>query len=75
MVSDGETGLLVEPGSERGLREALGRLQDRPDLVEEMGRKARQRVEREFNSETHYRRIMEIYKPLVGRRGSGRKAG
>ena len=40
-----------------------------------MGRKARQRVEREFNSETHYRRIMEIYEPLVGGSGPGRRAG
>lgn len=65
MVSDGETGLLFEPGSEQGLREALSRLLENPDLAAEMGRKARQRVEREFDSETHYGRIMGIYEPLV----------
>ena len=65
MISDGETGLLFEPGSEPGLRETLGRLLRNPGLAEEMGRKARERVEREFDGETHYRRIMEIYDSLV----------
>ncbi len=65
MVADGETGLLFEPGSVRGLDGAVRYLLENPGRVREMGRKARQRVEREFDAETHYKRIMEIYDSLV----------
>ncbi len=65
MVADGETGLLFEPGSVRGLDGAIRYLQENPGRAEEMGRKARQRVEREFDGETHYGRIMEIYRSLA----------
>jgi glycosyltransferase involved in cell wall biosynthesis len=65
MVTDGETGLLFDPGSQEGLNEALSRLVKDPGLAEEMGRKARKRVEREFDSEAHYRRILGVYDSLV----------
>jgi glycosyltransferase involved in cell wall biosynthesis len=32
-----------------------------PEQAIEMGRKARRRVETEFDSETHYRKLMAVY--------------
>ena len=37
MVSDGENGLLVDPGDDRALANAMWRLLDDPDLRERMG--------------------------------------
>ena len=65
MIVHGETGLLVEPGSVRDLEGAIGYLLENPDRASKMGRKARLRVEREFDGEIHYERIMEIYDSLV----------
>jgi glycosyltransferase involved in cell wall biosynthesis len=64
-VVDGKTGLLFEPGSERGLVGAIRYLVGNPDRAREMGRNARQRVEQEFDADTHYKRIMEIYASLA----------
>jgi glycosyltransferase involved in cell wall biosynthesis len=65
LVQEGRTGLLVEPGNPQGLAGAIGRLAAHPDQAAEMGRMARDRVKREFDSGTHYKRIMEVYRSLV----------
>ena len=65
MVEDGETGLLFEPGSVRDLSRAIRYLLDNPRRAEEMGRKARQRVESEFDAETHYEQIIDLYGSLT----------
>jgi glycosyltransferase involved in cell wall biosynthesis len=64
MVEDGKTGLLFEPGSARELSRVIGQLVESPERAEQMGRNARRRVEKEFDAETHYRKIMEIYGSL-----------
>jgi glycosyltransferase involved in cell wall biosynthesis len=46
LVSDGETGLLIEPGDTRGWREALQKLQDDPAMAAALGERARKWVER-----------------------------
>ena len=66
LVQEGRTGLLVEPGSAGALAEAINRLAAHPEEAAEMGRKARMRVEKEFDSQTHYNKIMEIYGSLTG---------
>jgi glycosyltransferase involved in cell wall biosynthesis len=48
LVEDGKTGLLVEPGDENGLAEALLRLAAEPRLRQELGRAAQELVEKEF---------------------------
>jgi glycosyltransferase involved in cell wall biosynthesis len=65
MVEDGGTGLLFEPGSVEGLRNALRSLVDDPRRAERLGRNARQRVESEFDAATHYERIMAVYRSLT----------
>jgi len=65
MVEDGKTGLLFEPGSVEGLGSALRYLADNPGRAEQLGRNARQKVESQFDAETHYERIMAIYRSLA----------
>ncbi len=64
-VADGETGLLFEPGNAQALAEKMKYLLANPGRASEMGRKARKRVETEFDSETHYRKLMEIYSRVL----------
>jgi len=61
MVINGETGFLFEPGNHHELREKIKFLLSHPDLVIEMGRRARRKVEQEYNAKLHYERLMEVY--------------
>ncbi|MEW6417137.1 MAG: glycosyltransferase family 4 protein [Nitrospirota bacterium] len=65
MVIEGETGLLFEPGNHIQLREKIEALLSLPDKIVEMGRKARQKVEKEYNAELHYQRLMEVYEKAL----------
>ena len=65
MVKDSQTGLLFEPGNGLALAERMKYLQGNPSLVDEMGRHARNRAETEFDAETHYRRLMEVYEKIM----------
>jgi glycosyltransferase involved in cell wall biosynthesis len=47
-IMDGETGLLVQPGNEGELADALARLLQSPELRREFGAAARRRLETEF---------------------------
>jgi len=64
-VVDGETGLLFEPGNASELAEKMKYIVANPERAVEMGKKARHRVETEFDSETHYRKLMEVYKRVL----------
>jgi len=66
MIVDGETGLLFPPADAEALREKIAYLWSNRARVEEMGRNARQRVEREYNSELHYERLLGIYEKAMG---------
>ena len=66
MVVDGETGLLVTPGDERDLREAMQCLLDKPELRERMGANGRQRVVN-FQARTVVPRIEQMYQEIMTR--------
>ncbi|MCD6360385.1 MAG: glycosyltransferase family 4 protein [Armatimonadetes bacterium] len=51
-IADGETGLLVEPGDEDQLADALTRLLADPDRARRMGEAARERVQAQFTWNT-----------------------
>lgn len=61
LIEDGETGFLFDPASPVDLRQKMLRLHSNPELVRDMGRKAKANVEDKFNPERHYRALMEIY--------------
>jgi glycosyltransferase involved in cell wall biosynthesis len=64
-VKHERTGLLFPPGDSLALSGRIEYLQERPSLVEEMGRTARNMVETEFDPETHYREISGVYGRFV----------
>lgn len=62
---DGETGLVVAPGSPSAMRRAMDQLHHRPDMARLMGRNARRRYERLFTGELMGLRYAEIYRGLA----------
>jgi glycosyltransferase involved in cell wall biosynthesis len=66
MVAQGETGLLVEPRDEAGLRDALISLVERPNVREKMGIAARRRFESQFTLDRQLSAIESIYLELAG---------
>lgn len=65
LVRDRVTGLLVEPGDERALADALCELLQDPGRRVEMGHLARDRRRREFDIDVTVRRLVRLYEELV----------
>lgn len=62
MISDGVNGHLFEPGNADDLRGKLELMLSMTDArIIEMGKAARQKVERDYNPEIHYEGLMNIY--------------
>jgi glycosyltransferase involved in cell wall biosynthesis len=75
-VSDGETGLLVKPGSREDLAQALARLASDPGLRARLGRAGRARYEARFAPERFLTALAGLYAELgfppdPGRAGPG----
>jgi len=68
LVREGETGLLFESGNVRDLHIKIEELLNNPALVSQMGKRAREIVENEYNSEVHYNKLLETYKNAVAGR-------
>jgi glycosyltransferase involved in cell wall biosynthesis len=62
MVIDGKTGLLFNPKDDNELKEKIGYLLSHSSLITEMGRNGRERVEKNYNADIHYERLMNLYK-------------
>lgn len=65
LVESGYTGLLFNCGDVDDLADKINQLLNNKDLVVEMGKNGRKRVEEEFNEGTHYRRLMEAYEKVL----------
>lgn len=65
MVEDGRNGLLFPPGDETRLAECLRMLWNDRQLRESMGRAAREKAERFYNSDWHYGEIRKVYKEVL----------
>jgi glycosyltransferase involved in cell wall biosynthesis len=59
-IIDGETGILVEPGNIRAMREAIQYLLANPKEEKRMGENAHQRIVEEFNLDTYVRGIADV---------------
>lgn len=65
LISEQETGLGFASGDVGSLAAALGDLAGRPDrAIEDMGREARQLVERQYTAELYRQRLLSIYREL-----------
>ncbi|HYX48310.1 MAG TPA: glycosyltransferase family 4 protein, partial [Ktedonobacteraceae bacterium] len=65
LVTDGETGLLVEPGDTAALRLAIKRLLSNSELRSRMGQAALQKVV-EYQASSIVPRIEQVYEELLG---------
>jgi glycosyltransferase involved in cell wall biosynthesis len=61
-VEDGVTGILVPPGDERALAEAVVRLLRSPDLARALGRNGRDRLSSELSPEAIAARTLAVYR-------------
>jgi len=66
MVEDGINGFLFPNGDVGALREKLKILVRDSNLRAEMGAKAREKAERLYNREKHYREVIEVYREVLG---------
>ena len=66
IVADGETGVLVPPGDESAMAEAILRLLGSPSLRTAMGSAGRRRAEREFSVERMVSQVEQVYLEALG---------
>lgn len=59
-IIDGETGILVEPGNVKAMREAIRSLLANPKEAKRLGDNARQRIIEELNLEAYVRKIADM---------------
>ena len=64
-VTDGETGLLVQPGDSKALREAIVSLMDDPELRSRLAGAGRERMQKEFSIATMAERHMTLYQSVL----------
>lgn len=71
MIVDGETGLLVPPGDEESLAEALETLLRNPEQAREFGRRARRRVAEKFSPDRELDQLIALVERGLGIRKAG----
>ena len=70
-VVDGLTGILVEPGDEKALAQAISELVEKPLLRDKMGKKGREYVLSRFQWQDCGARMAELYRRLIEEKGKG----
>lgn len=69
MIHDGVNGYLFQPGNAADLQAKLELFLNLPEQrVLEMGKSAREKVENEYNAESHYQRLINVYRKVTGKR-------
>jgi glycosyltransferase involved in cell wall biosynthesis len=67
MIDDGINGFLFESGNAIDLKNKLELILGISDKeIREMGKAARQKVEKHFNAELHYKRLIDVYLTALG---------
>jgi glycosyltransferase involved in cell wall biosynthesis len=67
-VVDGSCGILVRPGDSRGLRDAILKLLEEPEMGLMLGKNGRKRAVENFSWETAARNTLEVYKDVIDSR-------
>jgi glycosyltransferase involved in cell wall biosynthesis len=65
LIKSGYTGTLFRPGDVKDLVEKLDYLLNNKNLISEMGKNARETVEKEYSADFHYERVMEAYEQAL----------
>lgn len=64
MITEDETGILVNPKDEEDLLRGLLKVLKDPELCRRLGNEARKKVEREFNLSSNVEQLLEIYRKV-----------
>lgn len=64
-IKNGKTGFLVPPGNPTQVTKKVVRLYENPELREQMGKRAREHVEKHFSLQKMGKRYTETYKELL----------
>jgi len=65
VVTDGQSGLLVQPGSKESLANAMELLMHNLDRANEMGKAGIRDVEERFSKQVHYEKLKVIYNEVL----------
>lgn len=65
MIVDGVDGLICKPGDPEDIAEKIDHLFANRHRLPEMGRAAREKMEREYTPERYYGRVMKLYRSLL----------
>jgi glycosyltransferase involved in cell wall biosynthesis len=64
-VQSGQNGLVFEPGNATSLLDVLRGAWAQPDLLEKLGRDARQAFEAHYNEDANHQTLLEIYEQAM----------
>jgi len=67
LILDGETGYLVEPRNPVQIAGKVIKILNDDNLAQDMGKKARLRLENEFSADKHIKRMLDIYNSLISK--------
>jgi glycosyltransferase involved in cell wall biosynthesis len=65
LVDEGHTGFLAEPGNINQLRDLINHVATNKSLIEELGQRAREVAEIRYSPESHYNKLMQIYRQVL----------
>jgi glycosyltransferase involved in cell wall biosynthesis len=65
LINDREDGLLFRPADEEDLRSKMEMLAGDTELTIQMGKKAREKILTRYDRETHYNRLIDIYRDVL----------
>jgi len=66
IVDDKKTGLLIEPGNKKQLKEAIELLIRNPKLRQKLGEEGRKIVKKKFDGDKIAKEMIRIYKYVLG---------
>jgi glycosyltransferase involved in cell wall biosynthesis len=75
LIRDGDTGLLVEPGDDRALADAVLSLLENREDADDIGRRAREFAIEHLSVELFVERFEQLYRLLLDRLGRSRAVG
>lgn len=65
LIEEGHTGLLAEPGNAADWQKKIRFLMDRPALCRQWGRNGKRKLCQGFSRDSHYERLIEIYRSAL----------
>ncbi len=65
LIDDGKTGFLFAPGNARILANRIESLVAHPRMLDDVGRRAEERIKNRHEAEAHYQALMNIYEKIA----------